>query len=412
MLACGGKSSREQVRTDEPTAPVALRVVDEIGAPVSETAVLIDGALVTTDADGQAASSEVPATYDVAVVVGTHAYAFLGMTTRSPVLKLRASVAPDSTSTATVELPSDLTANGPVSLIAGVTDTPSDEQSATSGYGDHGLMVATTWRGTSDATLSVEAITNATKDGTEFGAIVGYSGYAKLTLDAAPGADVPWQPELTEVPFDTVSIHVDVDLGGDDRMVTCSSELEESSGAVGALAALASNSGSIDLPVLDIPGARYVIDADVRSAPVQGIHTTSDGFHATQLDVAARASIHLETGPFSTNVAPKNGTMIEPDTMFSWTAGDGAVNVLSLTDYMVGFSDEVVTHQFALDIATSGLEATIPDLSALGFALPAAVSIQWNVSSQFGHASVDDYAAGEPSTGYGYSAPLVVTAAP
>jgi hypothetical protein len=412
MLACGGKSdSREPAPTNEVAGPVALRVVDQIGSPVPNTAVLIDGALVTTDADGQATSADVHHSYDAAVVVGIHAYAFLGLTTREPVLKLRSSLVPDFSSRATVEVLAGLPETTPVALIPRVTGTPPDEQAAIPRLANNDEVVEMAWRGSSNATLSLEAV--VVQDGTDLNTVA-FSSYATATLDAAPGAGLVWQPEFLPVPFDTVPIHVDTDTGGAELLlITCSATIDASVGPFGLLASVF-EAVSADVPVLDIPGARYVMSADVEVLPDNAADDETM-FHVEQRDVEAGSSVHLQAVPLAQNVAPKDGATIGPDTTFSWTAGEGAVNVLFLEDTSVEASsplDDSATTPFLYHIATSELSARMPDLNALGVAFSAGDEFEWSVSSQFGHASVDTYAAGEPSNGYASTFFRIATAMP
>jgi hypothetical protein len=384
---------------------VALRVVDQIGSPVADALVLIDGALVTTDADGQATSSDVRATYDVAVVFGTHAYVFLGMTTRSPLLELRHSVAVALTSTATVELLGDFRTT-PLALVAGVTGTSPDEQTGYFRPTNQGGSIGMTWRGSSAATLSVEAVVTETDESTgtfsPFGNTIGFSSYAKQTFDAVPDADLMWQPELTPVPFDTVPIHVGTDAAAP-GLIEYSAEITESIGPLGVLATVGSGA-SADLPVLDIPGARYVISADI-AVPQDDENTADTSVHAEQRDVEPGASVQLKTAPLTLNIAPGDHSIIEPDTTFSWTAGEGAVNVL----YVLGNDTDA---QFYYAIATQERSARIPDLSPLGKPFPAGRNLTWSVGSEFGHASIDTYAAGERSNGLASGATRFGTSAP
>jgi hypothetical protein len=403
LLACGGRSSETGVHSaGEGSGQVELRVIDGIGNPVPSTPVLVDGAIVTTDADGRATSAGVVASYDIAIVVGGNAYVALGMTTRSPTLKLLDMTLPELSSTATVEVDADSSDTQRVLPILGTPDVPADEQVVSLGYSESGRRTAgATWRGSADVELSVEAVV-AELDVT--GNVVGYSDYAEQSFEASPGDELAWQPDFGPVPFDTVPIHVDTDVDVEGRTVFLASVIHESSGAIG-FSSYGSNAGSGDLLVLDIPGARYQVTAELQTSRDNALSgEVVAEFLTQQRDVEAGASIHLVTGPFTLSTAPDAGSLIDPDTTFSWTAGEGAINLLEVV------ADDAEGPRMEYEIATTDQSAELPDLTPLGFAFPSGRKLWWLVTSEYGDASVDTYVAGERSGRFGYTVARQVTA--
>jgi hypothetical protein len=392
LLACGERV--DSTASNEPAGSVEIRVLDEVGQPVARTELLVDGRVVTTDALGGAVLSEVPARYDAAVVVAGAAYAFLGLTTRSAVLRLRQSAAAERTSYATVEVdsPEGLGSDQRLFFLAGVSDLAADAQVNYFGVTDAGRYVLTTWPGSAGVVLSTQAIIAELDP--EARSVIGYSGYAAETWQLAPDDYARWGPIFAPVPFDTVPIHADIDV--DAGRVTFASTVSESAGLVGE-SAFATDVARADLPVLDVPGARY--DVMARVAQAGGM------FVAEERDVEAGASVTLRTAPAPAALAPADGATIDLDTAFDWTAADGAVYRLGI------YADDGAEPFFQYDIATDAAEVRLPDLAPLGFAFPAGRKLVWNVRAELGHASVDSYAAGERSYGQGFTNSRLATGA-
>ncbi len=393
-FGCGGES---RPATDQPRAaasgPVSLRLVDESGQPFPATDVLVGGGIVVTDADGRATTGMLPATYDVEVVLSdprngpSVAYAFLGMSSRSPLIKLHAALSPlTSDASLQLEQPAGLKpSEQAVFLIAGAPDVPPEDQTVQVYDPVGGSYADVTWPGSSSTEVTAAALIG------EFDSdqmnVIGYSSYAATTLDLSPSAWTYWQADFSAVPFDTATIHVDCDADSSD-IVGYGSSLYEASGLQGPLGLATPRTGGADLTVLDMPGSHYGVQASVQAQT--GV------FVAEQSNVAVGASVFLHVGTPPEALTPADGAVVGSDSQFTWMAGEGSVNDLRL---MAADGQPPVR---SYEIATTDTSVTLPDFSALGFEFPAGRALSWYVVSELGHASIDAYASGERASGWGY----------
>ena len=394
-LGCGGESARSGVQAS--SGPAALRLVDEIGQPLPRTALLVDGAIVTTDEFGRATTDPLPAKYDVAVVVGSNAYAAIGLTTRSPLLELPDIASPELTSYATinVEDPPDLSAYDRVVLIAGVTDLAADQQVVSLDSLQVDPYVQATWPGNAERTLSAEAVV-ADLDDAEF-SVVGYSGYAARSFQLSPDDQVTWHPTFLPVPFATAAIHVDSDAVALVRPVIYGSQVHEAAGPSGGLT-FAMGTPSADLMVLDLPDARYTVTA-------QSYYDTGV-FVAAQDDVEVGASVTFQAAPPPELLAPEDGASIALATEFRWIVMEGAVYRL------IAYTDDGEDPFVQYEVVTAEASAKLPDLSALGLASLRGRMLAWTVHAEYGPTSVDEDVAGTPLSGWGVAYSRLATESP
>lgn len=394
LLGCG-----ESARTsgDEPAGSVVLTLIDEISQPIPRAGLLVNGAVLATDASGRATAEGVPAKYDVTVVAGGTAYSFIGLTTRSPELALLDLASPELTSYATIDLenPPDLRDDQSIAFIAGAPGLAAGEQAVAFDYGADGLYAQTTWPGTAQRTLSGEALVaelDATKD-----SVVGYSAYAAQTFELSPDDQVTWQPTFGALPFESAQIHVDLEQQDDAGPATFGSTVHEADGPSGELG-WATGVASADLEVLDIPGASYTVTA--QSYPGSGT------FVAIANDVEVGGSVLLHTASPPELLSPANGARVEPDTEFRWSAIDGAVYRL------VVYTDDETQPFLQYEVVTAEPAAKLPDLSLLGLAFPAGRNLVWTVNSAHGPASVDDEVANVPWSGFGVATSRIAAGEP
>jgi hypothetical protein len=393
VFGCGAESTRTGTHTVAPSGPAELVVLDQIGDPVAGTDILVDGAIVTTDAFGHATTADLPPSYDLSLVVGGYAYAFIGLATRSPLIRLRASIVPEQSSYATVAVanPDSIRDDDRIFFMAGVSGLSADEQYVrlnSNGYEE------VRWPGTSGMALATEAVL-AELDDTQQN-VLGYAAYAAETLAITPENYVTWNPTFGQVPFHTVPIHTSTDAPSEDTVFGYQTWLYEASGSSGENA-FADGVTSADVPVLDIPDARYYVTATIGHE--------SGTFVAEQYDVRAGATVRLESGRAPEQIAPESGATVDLATSFGWTPSPGAVYRLLV------YTDDSVEPFVQYDVATSEPGAVLPDLSALGFAFPAGRKLAWAASCHRGYASLDAYASGGRSHGWGFSDYRLATAA-
>jgi hypothetical protein len=409
-LGCGGESTRSAdeshgtpggTRTAA-SGPVSLQLVDESGQPFAPTDVLVGGGIVVTGADGRATTGVLPETYDVEVVLSdprngpSVAYAFLGMSSRSPLIKLHGSQSPlSSGASLQLEKPAGLKPNEQtVFLIAGAPDVPPEDQTVQVYNPVGGSYADIMWPGSSSTEVAAEALIG------EFDSdqmnVVGYSSYAATTVDLSPSDWTYWPADFASVPFDTATIHVDCDADVSD-VVGYGSSLYEASGLQGPLGLAAPRTGGADLTVLDVPGSHYSVQASVQAQT--GV------FVAEQSDVAVGASVFLHVGAPPEALTPADGAVVGADSQFTWMGSEGSVNDLRL------MASDGHPPLRSYEIATTDASVTLPDFSALGFDFPAGRELSWYVVSELGHASIDAYASGEQPSGSGYGNSRTATGA-
>jgi hypothetical protein len=103
---------------------------------------------------------------------------------------------------------------------------------------------------------------------------------------------------------------------------------------------------------------------------------------------ATGVSLTLPTPP--EQLQPANNALgVTPATLFSWTPFAGGVHTLSVYPATPG--------PLNFTIYTSASEATLPDLSTLGYSLAKGVTYKWTVGGSAPFASVDELANGVPS---------------
>jgi hypothetical protein len=392
-LAGCGESVRhggsEAAGTGDPRArPGQIFVVDAYGLPYANTPVLVNDAVVTTDANGYAPLPDVGAHYDVSVVVPPMAFTFIGLTTRAPIVRVTASTNGNGAASASVNilLPEELGKNQRAAYTAGVADHDA-------GFGGpfanaSGAYAEAYWPSGYPTTLSAEAFIVDTDPVT--GADLAFSKYAAESWTVTPGDTITWVPTFEPASFATKPIHVDVTLPPDAELGSYSVRAVEASGRTGSVAS-AEVSSVGDVLVPELPDTTYIVDADALTndrqseflAEARGVHA---GDHVT---------LAVSDGPLE--LAPDDGAVVTPDTDFAWTKGDESVDELVI-------STTTPNGLFTYVIATTDGSARLPDLSPLGRSFPAGGHLGWDIEAVPGVTSVDGLAAGASGFGWGRTA--------
>jgi hypothetical protein len=360
-----------------------LTLTDALGVPFGSVDVLVAGTVVTTNDEGRARVDDLPAVYDVAVVDGTTVYAFLGLTSRAPLIELFATRPEDHRTEEDVLFPADVTESQTLFVTAGVTSPAGLKQATYFRPMDAGTSAIVTWVGSAAATLSFEAFLAEVDDTT--GAVTNYVGYATTERVFDGSAMETWTPDFQPLPFDTVSMPVEVEAPPGGSVGAIDPWIEEPNGRRGTFGSVR-NGGTITLLLPQEPGADFGFlalgsddtgssESEVRGAPGSGVVSGTLGSSPVPLAPDDQAA-----GPL--------------DTDFTWTASDG--NVYELTAY--------ATDGSSLDyyVVSAVPSIRLPDVSALGFS-PGARALSWSAEWLEGPSSVDDFAAGASVTRWGMS---------
>jgi hypothetical protein len=397
-LGCGeGRRSTPGASPTESPDPRGrdeeLLVLDEFGRPFVNTPVLVDGTLTVTGDDGFAALPELGPSYDVSFVTDDHAFVFEGLRSRAPVLELP-SLGPDELfgTTLQIQKPADLGDDTAIRFMAGVKDTELTPH-LTYSTNDSDVELEVVWPGMRSETLSAEAFLVQINPLTEEPLV--YLGYAAEDWPAV-APSVTWAPGFTAPPFDTAPVHVELTLPDGASVQYYEAEASDGSDRRGPLGYSLGNPGSTsaanataDVLVPDLAATTYTVFAHTSAAEGGFVAQSPDGVHAgDSIRLVARA------GPVA--LTPASGAVVDSNTDFTWTPVESAVHYLFIFPVDDGSS-------FDITLATTEAQAHLPDLSALGLPFPAGRSIRWLANAVTGVATLDAYAAGAPSRGYGYS---------
>ena len=385
-VGCGGRA-HDQARNGERDKHELL-LLDALGQPAAQVPVLVGGKLVTTNDEGRAALDELPAKYDVVIVVGANVLAYQGLQTRSPTIEFPNSYVGSDEHGAKVEISkATTTTNQRLYYAVGVSGQDISRQ--TLGYNSdaQSSRVTLAWAGPSDVTLSAQAFLADVDPQT--GTVLGYSGFASTAWSNAGRQNVAWTPEFEAPSFESKTIHVELTLPPGVSVASYSVNLRQPTGERGPIGT-AKTGPSADLVVPDLPFATFDIFALLRGP--------NTDFQIPMRGVSAGSTVRAEGANSPQQLTPENGLIgITPETNFSWSAQpDSVYTLLAFTD-----SDKQPYMNYL--VATTETSARLPDTSALGVPFPSGVTLRWMAHAERGHASVDDYAAA-PYTSIGTGA--------
>ncbi len=393
-LGCG-----EGTRGTAPTEPPDARgrdgrilVLDEFGRPFVNTPLLIDATLTDTGDDGFAELPELGASYDVSVVNASHAYVFRGLRSRAPVIQLQSSTSdPPSSTTLEIQKAPDLGDDTAIRFMAGIGDSPDLNPRLSYSINDSDVELEVVWPSAQRPTLLAEAFLIQIDPLTE--EPLAYLGDAENDWSEVPPS-VTWTPPFASPSFDLVPLHVELTLPDGAAVQYYDAVASDDSGRRGSLGYSLGNPGSsdartADMLVPDLPDTTYTVSGHTSAGDGGFVAYSSHGVHAGDT-----VRLVAQAGPVE--LAPAEGAVVDTDTDFTWTPVKGGVHYLYAFPTDDGASFDIM-------IATSETRVRLPDLSALGLPFPAGRSIRWLVNAVTGVASLDAYAAGAASRGYGYS---------
>lgn len=409
--AAAGKSATARI-TIEPEAcgtdhgTVRGSVIDERGAPVPDVKVLVVGhPVVTSDASGRFTVPDVAVPYDLAAVVGAPepmAVVYKGVRRLDPKIS-GVGRPPSAVRTATVfgslgglsgmPLPPDRR----LGLVLAAPEATS--YLAPMASADYKLEVvwpdASTLEGTVhalewqvDAMNLPLAYQHASR-----------GGIALTQRATLHNQDLVLAPVPTSTLSGTVSMPDDYRLdsrrclvhfgAGDPIEVARQAPSEEP----------LSSGFSFVLP--KVPGARARLELKATSADGGATLATRNGSAADMTNLA------IDLPSASTPLAPADqATDVDATTVFQWSGGTGLAGLFLVPKTGDGL-------QFA--VFTTEATATLPDLSALGAALPRSAKLVWLVANFAEVADVTSYLGGPPSqerTTLTHSAMRALTTAP
>lgn len=365
------------------TEAVSGTVLDAHGAPLPDAPVLIDGIRTSTDAAGRFSVAHVAIPYDVSIVeeLATHpaAHVYLGMSDPAPTYRLSYVPGKFNKCMLTVTLPTTPTPTLGVSVLFEVPD--GSPRVSTGDFSDDVNLqpphqsFQLEW---SAPTAQIRVHVFEIQRDPVTGAPVHYVGYDTTEVALANGVDVAWSASWKPSPFSekVVSATVDVPQGYTFRG-TAIKAFDMSSPFDNWLAG-STAAPDVSITVPELPGASFALSA---SADGDG------GSSAATLPPVAPGTqgLHLAIDHAPILSAPADGGTLDVGSPVTWTSdGEGApfVSILS--------SDVVSAPSYYL-FGGDG-SATLPDLSALGVALPHAVSYQVQVFRNSAAATVDDLA--------------------
>lgn len=379
LAACGSSEhggSGEAPPSSVAAHPGTLLVLDHLGLPIPSLEVLIDGALVTTDAHGSAPVPNLAPSYDALTGINSLVFAYHGLTSEGPTLKLR--VAPTTaarSSSFSLETKTEPGPNRQVFFSFGVAGG-GDQWRVTGGA----QYLTIEWDGSPNATLSTEAFLVDVDPNTQ--AVIGYAGYAQQTWALSDGMNAIWQPAFSAPPFETKTIHLDVSIPADNKLMFATLRFSPSAGKQSSFGVQQPVSPSIDF-LVPATSTRYEVG-------VQG-GRGNDASFATAHEVSPGARVSLTLPAATAAISPADGASeVGLDTEFTWSPVTDAVYNLSATA-----SPLPATNYF---VYSSTPSVHLPDARALGVALPQFTSYSW-AAGYVTQTSLDAYAAGQPSAG-------------
>ena len=360
------------------------KVVDGDGKVVGNASVLVLGLQpVTTDASGAFSVAGVTTPYDIVAVNGSKqsAVVYKGVTRQDPTLSLtNPTSAPSYSATVTGSVSGAAKPSATVSAPA-VLFVSADGSSETSTYDSAASSFSTkpSWTGAATTTGSLFAIQGerTSASSTTYTKFTGFGRRDNVSLSNSA----------------TVS----------NQNVTLSSVANSTlAGSITVPSGLTLLNNSVSLrfaPSTSVPLFSETPSSNTFSYVVPVVAQSTFGFTAialssnfssysivTKSDVAAgtnNLSLSLLVPP-SPGLPADKATSVTRSSEFSWSSTPGGVNLVAFVQ-----RDSSGTATYTVTVVTTQTRTTIPDLSALGLALPASASLSWMVQEISPLASVD-----------------------
>jgi hypothetical protein len=375
-LAACSRSHAESSRQPQ-GKPGSILLLDALDQPVAEHQLLVDGELVTTDAEGSAELGALPEQYDVALRVYTSVYLFQGMRTRAPVIQLPyETLGPDVRRLQiTVHVPP--APDERIHLLHNLMGPGVDAWTmGTNGDVQGNPWAFVEWAGAETATLVVEAFGSEIDPETQ--QVAHYTRYARLQREVDSNddlSDLRWEPDFEAFPFAEKAIRVETQLRPDEVVFQHSVNARTAQGGYGSFGAAGSADSKLLVP--DLPDVSFDVSADTsgpHGTTVNNAHGLLPGDHVRL----------VPQGP------PKHLSEDDPDAEcsreFAWSEVPDAI-------YYVQLNPDDFSSAYSYELVTSSTHVTLPDLSALGVPTPSG-DYGWWPNSVGGPTSVDEYAAG------------------
>jgi len=373
FAGCGGSVSQNP--ESGPAREGYLLLLDDLGVPSRARQVMVDNTVVVTDDRGYARLPTVGASYDVTLRAGGYLYAYQGMTTRSPIIRVRygsMAQAVEHSVGILVHTPN----LGP-GLRAYIHPSVSGPGVLSQGFGfnsaEGDYWADIDWAGSELATLTLESFL-AEYDTTSH-AVKGFLGYAKVQREVSGGDDVEWTPAFELPQFGESTITVSVKRP-DGQAVFQSIAFLQSPAGIQYISRADGSTDTQTFVVPDLPGARFSVSIDT-----YGMGNASGQAH----DMLAGGMAEVVVPPSPQVTAPQSGAVVDLDTEFAWSVPEGAIR------YMYAYGDNTL---FTMMIASASSVVRLPDLSPLGLALAPGTTWSWHGDFDQGPRSMDEFAAG------------------
>jgi hypothetical protein len=354
---------------------VAGSVKDTFGKGVASATVLIGSQQTTSDGTGAFSVVGVTTPYDATVVQGSASRTYKGLTRPDPTLVGPTLASPSSHGTITGSVTGGDALPAPADRTVVAWGSP--ETSAKANVPNNPWTLNLGWSGASTSTGNVHAL-QWTPTG---GAPTAYKGHGVSTgVAVAGGATVSNVTVAMTAPAastigGTVVLAAGVSLSFKDLSI------DFADGASFAVGTALGGTTTFSYAVPDGIGSTATVTASGMYPGSSGTFTRVSGLAAgstgTTIDLLAPSL-------YSTPDADAAGVTTGTD--FTWTPFPGSVYAVTFFSSVQG-----APTYFVLTSATS---VRIPDLSALGLALPAGTTYGWSIQPVSPWASVDEYAGG------------------
>ena len=350
-----------------PGEPVHGTVVDVEGRPYPGVELRLGGATTITDIDGHFDVANVPATYDVSIVLyGTEGYVFNGLSRRDPTLRIydRFSLEiPTYHARVTVTMPSAGASTSKAVTFFELTDTVSFHSYSVDTV-DNSTTFYPYWTGPSAVGIRFHALQYEVDPATN--APTHFTGYDVTDRTIADGTTIDWTPVWKGTVFSEATIVAKAVTPASYDLAEARLFIKPTADASFFYLASSRPSGAdLSLLVPDVPGATFRLDVSAGSS--RGVSTRS----AANLTPRSPPPL-LELEEVPVLGSPADRAVIGIGTIFQWTNPTARASFLR-----VFFPDQPSHPSFYFVNGTSSV--AVPDFSNRGILLPRNAVGQWAV---------------------------------
>lgn len=379
-------------------------LIDSFGAPCPGMSVLINERAATTDAKGEFTLSDVPEEYDATLVTGGNwgqSIVYTGLSSRRPKLRFLG-MNPATFKSAHVQITtpeldtSTVVAAYMIESAAVVDYIP--------GQGQPQLTHSIPLHWTEGESVHAKIYAFQVEVDPDTKETLAYLQFAEHEVDLREGEAAQWQVEWRPFPFDVTLAEVDFESSSSSAVVPSHAILwarfGDSPHLRSAFRLFSTPQPDSFVLVPKIPDVHY--DLDVTCSPSHG---DSGATVLTARDIASSETSTLELEDLAPKLKPlAPGTVLEPGLRLSWTQELGEEAVVVLAPELVAEDAPWISFY------VRGSDFVIPDLGALGLALPpnTPYAIALNVHSS----SLLNEIEGEPATDgarrFAYTWPIAI----